>query len=553
MNYRWSNLGKAHSLQDVLRFITKERGFTKQQMLEFLNNKNKMHNPFLFKNMDKIVEKIFYHINNDNKILIVADYDCDGVSSGYILFRTLKYLDANVEVKLPHRLYDGYGLKPKMIKYAYDNKFDLIITVDNGITAVDSVEMAKKLNIDIIITDHHQPQESLPDCLFLDAHVDGSGYPFNGLCGAGVAFKLSNALIPNFKDCSIYDDLLQICSIATIADAMDIIDENRTIVIDGLKVLNSNKQNIGIKNLLIQMGINNKEIQLDTIGFYIGPCINAAGRMDSPDKALDLLMCDDDYKSEKCAKILIELNDKRKQLQKQITNNLIINEENKCLIVEVDPGIAGIGGIIASNITEKYQKPCFVVHGENILSGSGRTIGEFPIIECLTKNEDLINGGGGHSAACGLSIDRSKLNIFQNRCNEIYSSWLINNPDLINPVIKATCEVDFTIISDRLYNNISKLKPFGNGNEEPIFISNNVEVISNKVVGKFENTIQFTFCQKFKTIKGIGFEKIKNKYIELGSPSKVNLMYKISINEWPTGIFNLQLIVVDIHLLEDNL
>ena len=189
------------------------------------------------------------------------------------------------------------------------------------------------------------------------------------------------------------------------------------------------------------------------------------------------------------------------------------------------------------------------MHGENTLSGSGRTIGEFPIIECLTKSEDLINGGGGHSAACGLSIDRSKLELFQNRCNEIYSNWLIDNPDLINPIINATCEIDFTIISDRLYNNIAKLKPFGNGNEEPIFISNNVEVVSSKIVGKLENTIQFTFCQKFKTIKGIGFEKIKNKYIELGSPSKINLMYKISINEWPAGVFSLQLIVIDIHLL----
>lgn len=546
MHYKWDIQGKASSLQDILRYIAKERNFNKEQMLEFLKSKNKIYNPYLFKNMDKIVEKIKYHIKNENKILIVGDYDCDGVFASYILYMALKYLNAFVDVKLPHRLHDGYGLKPKLINFAYENKYDLIITVDNGIAAIEAVNLANKLNIDIIVTDHHQPQDELPNCLFLDAHVEGSNYPFNGLCGAGVAFKLSDALIENFNKTPIYKDLLQGCAIATVADAMDIVDENRAIVIEGLKILNSNDKNIGIKKLLERMNYQDKEIKLDTIGFNIGPCINAAGRLDTPNRALDLLLSDDDYTSEKKANELVELNEKRKTLQKNITDNLSVNTDNYCLIVEIPANIAGIGGIIASNVAEKYQKPCFVVHGNDILTGSGRTIGDFPIIDCLTLNKDVINSGGGHAAACGFSIKREMLEKFQDRCNKIYNKWLKVNPELIYPTLKATCEIDFRLVSERLYHNMSKLQPFGNGNQEPVFVTRNVQIISSKVVGELQNAIQFKFFNKNINLNGIGFLQIKNKYLELNQPANVDIMYSININEWPKGKYNLQLQMIDL-------
>lgn len=475
-------------------------------------------------------------------------YDCDGVTSTYTLYSGLKYMGANVIYKLPHRIHNGYGLKEPLVDFANDNGATLIITVDNGIAAISAVEYAKTLNIDVIITDHHEPQETIPDCLIVNPKVNKE-YPFEGLCGCGVAFKLVTALIDNFEQTDLYNHLLEIVAIGTVADAMDIVDENRTFVIEGLKRLQQST-NIGIRNLFIAAGLDGKKISAETIGFFIGPNINATGRVDNPEIALNLLLSDDSFEASKYAKKVLSLNELRKDLQKAAIETLVINEDDKCIISTIDNVNAGIAGIVAAKIVDTYHKPCFVLHeGHNnkeILSGSGRTFGDFNIMDCVVKNKHIVEGGGGHKGACGVAVKAEKLELFRAACNKEFEEWMKNNPDCMTPTLNCTCEVDLQHINMRLSGNIDKLKPFGPGNPEPIFVSRNVNVKHAKVVGKNANVLQLTVEQGFASIACVAFESVKDKFLELGNPSKLDIMYSVGLNEWPVGEFKVQLNIIDI-------
>lgn len=545
MKYKWKTQGKANNLVDILRYIAQERNFSKEQMKQFILEPSKLNDPYLFNNMKVVVDKIKHAIKNNLKIMVSGDYDCDGVTSTYTLYTTLKHLNANVIYKLPHRLHDGYGLQRSIIDYAIENNVDLIITVDNGITAVDAVRYAKENNIEVIITDHHEPQEELPDCLIINPKVNKE-YPFDGLCGCGVAFKLVTALIDNFYDTELYNQLIEIVAIGTVADAMDLVDENRYIVIEGLKKL-QNTHNRGLKQLFKLAGMEGKVYDANTIGFFLGPNINASGRVDSADIALNMLLADDDFEAEKYAKQILKLNEYRKELQNQAVKTLKINENDKCIIATIDSTNAGIGGIVASKVVDLYQRPCFILHGNGeILSGSGRTFGDFEIINCVIKNKHIVEGGGGHKGACGVSVKASRLDEFRESCNKMFEKWLEDNPDGLTPTLSATCEIDLEFANSRLINNINKLQPFGNGNEEPIFITRNLSVKSFKVVGKNANVIQMTLEKGFIDIKCVGFENIKNKYFELNEPKNIDIMYNIGFNEWPKNVFTPQLTLIDI-------
>lgn len=480
-------------------------------------------------------------------------YDCDGVTSTTVMYLGLRYCGIDVIYRLPHRVKDGYGLKNKLVDYAKENNCTLIITVDNGIAAHEPVEYAKSLGIDVIVTDHHEPQEIIPDCLVIDAKVD-KNYPFDDLCGCGVAFKVIKALVPEIKPTSImennnlYDQCLELVCIATVADAVNLVDENRTFIIEGLKKINDTK-NVGLKKLLEITELIEKQIEVDNIGFTIGPCVNAAGRIDSPDVAIELFLSDDEVIAEKNAKNLIKLNEKRKDMQHEAMEKLEVNDDDKCIVAITENINAGINGIIASKIVDKYLRPCFVLSDNektNVLHGSGRTFGQFHIIDCILNHKDVVESGGGHKGACGVAIKKDNIDLFRKCCSEEYKVWLKENPDKINPIIDVTCSLDFNLVNTRLYNNINKLKPFGNGNKEPMFMSENIKISKHKVVGKKKNVVQFEFNQDYITIKGVGFESIKNKYEEIGCPENVNILYTIGLNEWPAGKFNIQLSIVDI-------
>lgn len=546
MKYKWHIPLEAKTMFDVYKAIAIERKFNRSQMDNFIKNNVFYNDASTFKNIDLIVDKIKDAIKTNKKITVFSDYDCDGVCSCYILYLTLKHLNANVNYILPHRLKDGYGIRVKSIDRMKEEGTELIITTDNGIAAIDAVNRANELNIDIIITDHHQPQEELPNCLFLDAHVEGSGYPFKELCGAGVAFKLSSLLIDDFKNCDIYYELLIACSLATVADQMLLIGENRRIVMDGLEAINTGKASFGINKLLDILNIDKNNVNSGNIGFGIAPCINASGRLDSPDNSLKLLLSDCDSEADYYANKIHSFNEKRKELQNDIFEKIQVDDEDKCIIVTIEGNVAGIAGILASKISEKYLKPTFVFHDDgDKLSGSARTYGEFPIIDCLNNSRDIILNGGGHAAACGLALKKDNLELFKKSCNDTINSWQLENPDKLDKCLNATCGISFDLINNKLINNINKLEPFGNGNEEPIFATKNVEIIEDKIIGKLENVVKFKLKENGVIIDGIGFEPFKNKYCEAGYPKKINLMYKVKLNEFPKGTFKKQLICID--------
>lgn len=545
MDYKWKIRGKAKNIKEILNCIMEERNLTKEQMLDFIKNKPVVHDPFLFRDMKPAIERIRLAIKNGEIICVAGDYDCDGVTSTYTMYTGLKHAGANVIYRLPHRVHDGYGLKNTIVDFAKENGATLIITVDNGIAAPQAVDYAKSLNIDVIVTDHHQPQEVLPDCLIINPAVD-KNYPFAGLCGCGVAFKVISALIPDFENTPLYNHLIEIVAIGTAADAMQLVDENRTFIIKGLERIN-NTSHVGLQHLFKISGLEGKKLDVDNIGFFIGPNINAAGRVDSPDTALDLFLSDDDYEAEINAKKLLALNDMRKDLQKKAISKLKVNQDDACIIGVIDDANAiGIAGIIASKMVETYKKPCFIFHNNNgMMSGSGRTFGDFHVIDCIDNHRDIVEGGGGHPGACGVKLKQERLEEFRKACNYEFSEWLKNNPDGLIPTIESTCEVDFSLVNERLISNMNKLKPFGNGNPEPLFVSKDVEVIRHKVVGKKENVIQLELRQGFYDIKSVGFESFKDKYIDAGCPEKIDILYTIGLNEWPQGTFKVQLILSD--------
>lgn len=554
MDYNWNVLYNAKSLKEILNNILKWKNIPKDKVREFINFNINPHDPYLLTNMDHAVEKIRKTINDDKKILIIGDYDADGVTATSILYIALRYLQANVIWEIPCRFKDGYGMNKRLIDVAKEEKCDLIITVDNGIKSHEEIKYANSLDIDVIITDHHpHTEDSLPTDITIDPTIDDK-YPFKGIAGCMVAFKLVNALIPNLEmlselvDSSLYYELLEIVTIGTIADVMELVDENRYYVKKGLELL-SEPQNVGLKVLMQKLNLYQKEISTNDIGFKVGPCINASGRMETPDYAVKLLLCDDEVEADKWATKLIKLNNERKKVQQKVLRELEINEEDNFIIKVInDDKCKGILGIIAGNIADKYQKPCFVLGGNKELSGSGRSIYNYDISDIINENKDLVSGGG-HSAACGVHLNKNVLYEFKEKCNNHFKEWMKNATiDDLTPTLDIVCQIDIGLIDKRLINNINKLKPYGNGNKEPFFGTKNLEVVNYKVVGKNKNVLQLKLKRGSNKINAVGFGNVKNKYEELNYPKNIDVVYTIGLNEWPPGNFQPQLIIKDIKI-----
>lgn len=548
MKYKWNILSKSTTLQEVLTNILSWKKIPKENIRKFINFDFEPYDPYLLTNMDKAVKRINDAKNNNEKIIIVGDYDADGVCSTSVLYIGLRSLFYNVTWIIPDRVIDGYGINKRIIDEAKNRKCDLIITVDNGINSKEQINYAQSLGIDVIVTDHHQLNGELPCEITINPHISDN-YPFKSLCGCMVAFKLIKALIPNLKkNTELYEELVGITSIGTVADVMELIDENRYYVKHGLQYL-SKTGNVGLRVLLNKLNLDNKELSSSDIGFMIGPCINAAGRLSSADIAVKLLLCDDIIEAEKYADKLISLNEERKRLQSEIVSSIDVTEDDKFAVIKLNNVSHGILGIIAGMVAEKYQKPCFVLVGKkekNILSGSGRSVYGYDINSLIQDNNDIATGGG-HAAACGVSINYNDFDEFKNRCNSHFNNWL-QNADIkdITPVLNISSEIPLELIDKRLISNIDKLQPYGNGNEEPIFVSKNIFINSHKVVGKNKNVIQFSLSQDNTTVKSVGFNAVKEKFIKLNNPQNVNIVYSLSLNEWPRGTFTPQLIIKDI-------
>lgn len=472
--------------------------------------------------MDKAIKIMKDSIDKGEKILIVGDYDVDGVISSYVLYSGLRKCKANVSYVIPDRIKDGYGINENIIKNAHANKVDLIITCDNGISAIEQIQLAKKLGLKVIITDHHDVpfvEDEKGDRTFIvpegDAVINPKQkeckYPFKKLCGAGIAYKFIEGM---YEACGIDKneaiELLQYVAIATVCDVVDLVGENRIIVKEGLKIINKTN-NIGLRALFKETGLDNKEISVYALGFVIGPSINASGRLEQAEWALKMLLSEEEKESEELAKKLNELNKERQELTREglekaieIIENNNMNKE-KVLVVYLEDTHESIAGIIAGRIREKYNLPVIVLTSAHEgAKGSGRSIEEYNMFEELIKCKDLLGKFGGHPMAAGMSIANENIDEFRKRLN---SQTILTDEDVI-PKVSIDMPLMLKDINFNLIEEISKLEPYGKANPKPTFGMKKLNVLEIRILGKDKNVLKMKLSDGTLFIDGIYFGDI---------------------------------------------
>ncbi|PZM86427.1 single-stranded-DNA-specific exonuclease RecJ [Candidatus Gracilibacteria bacterium] len=505
-----------------------------------------LHDPYMLKDMDKAVKRIKEAKQKGDRVMIFGDYDVDGVTSTSILMHFFKKIGLEASYRLPHRVKDGYGLKKYFIDEMASLSVDLVVTVDCGTKDLDVISHAKSLGIDVIVTDHHAVPDIISDeaVAIINPKRDDCNYMYKNLAGAGVAFKLVQALAYEFFDENEAEQYLKstidIAAIGTVADCMRLTGENRIIVQEGLRQI-KNSRSLGIKKL-IQDKIN-EDLDADIFGFLIGPRLNAAGRMDSPYKAVNLIL-NNGNSIDKTISEIEKLNDKRKYFTKEFVNDALnrVNKDDN-IIFYISPAIEhGIIGIVAGRLTEQFYKPSIVLKDEgDKLVASCRSPEYFSMVDILTKYEDYFISFGGHKQAAGFSISKEKFAEFKTKIlTEVNSLDFSKNKKQINvdKIVKLE-ELGFGFL-----NKINKYKPFGLGNEKPIFLVKNLEYEKIEFLGQGRDHLKFTTKYGFKIFAffmGDFYEEIKR------SKSPISLVFDISEDSW-MGNKNLMLKVIDIIL-----
>ena len=558
---------KNKDITKLQALILANRDITNKETVEMFVNPNleKLHDPFLLADMDKAVELIIETMKNGGEIRIFGDYDQDGIASVMTLLDGFLYFYDNLSYDIPHRVADGYGMSDGMVDKAIADGVSLIITCDNGITGFDQVDSLKKAGINVIVTDHHEIETStdgewqaqkLPeaDAVINPKRIDSS-YPFKDLCGAGVCFKLIQALYQKIGgDFEYLASLLEYVAMGTVCDIVSLTDENRIFVIEGLKRLNYTEK-IGIKAILDEMNWH-KPIDEYTLGFIIGPTMNATGRLASAKLAIELLMEEDIDRIYEIAKELVSLNVERKKLTEEGLDKCIeIIEKNNYkdndVIVVYEPSInESICGIVAGRIKEKYYRPTIVLTNslkENIAKGSGRSIESFDIHEACYQYKDNLESFGGHKMACGLSIEVSRIDDFRKFLND--NSKM--SPKDKEKVINIDTAISIDKLSLEFAESLNNLKPFGKDFEKPIFADKAVIIESIAMIGKNKNTLKLSLRKNDIIINAIKFNAIDtanylvNKFGKNITGNKIDIVYYPDINEF-RGNRTLQLRLVDI-------
>jgi len=504
-----------------------------QEVISFLTSGlDKLHDPFLLKDMRLAVERIKQAKNNKETVLIFGDYDVDGVTSSAILYQVLTRWGIRALNHIPHRMDDGYGLNDNIGQFAKQEGVGLIIAVDCGITSNKEVDAFNKLGIDIIIFDHHEPsEEGIPKALaVVDPKRKDCPYPFKKLAAVGLVAKLVQAIWP--KDLKDYLDLI---ALGTIADVVPLYDENRIFVREGLPEITKTK-NLGLSTLLQVAKIHGKKFQPFYAGFVIGPRLNAGGRMESAHRSLNLLLSKDKQEALTLAKSLDRLNSERQRLQRNIIQEALslveqqINfNEEKVIIVSQEGWHKGVLGIVASRIAETYYRPAIVVSLEDgVGRASARSIEGFHLYDALAHCSNLLDEYGGHKLAAGLTIQEKNINAFRKKINH-FAKDLLEFRDLI-PTITIDCEVPLSSLSLELMEKIEQLEPFGEGNPEPLFCSRQVMVKSHPLVlGK--NTLKFWVTDGGRTFSCVGFGMGDYKAL-LQKGQKIDIAYQLIIDDW---------------------
>lgn len=515
----WSE--KFHISPVTARIIRNRDVVTEEEVQKYLYGKlADLHSPMLLMDMDEAIRVILEKISQGKVIRIIGDYDVDGICAAYILTKGLKTAGANVDTAIPHRIRDGYGLNEQLIKEAYDAGVDTIITCDNGIAATPQIAYAKELGMTVVVTDHHEVpyveengvrREILPPAqAVVDPKREECQYPFSGICGALVAYKVITALYEELGNKAEYqavlDQLLQFAAIATICDVMELLDENRIVVKEGLKRLRTSPVP-GIRALMEVNGIVPENISAYHVGFIIGPCMNATGRLDTALRALELLGAEDMRQALSIAGELKELNDSRKLMtQRGVEQAIAYVEEKgllskKVLVIYLPDCHESLAGIIAGRIREKYGKPVFVLtKGEEGVKGSGRSIENYDMYEAMTGCSHLFTKFGGHKMAAGLSLAEEKIQEFESGMN---ANCILTEEDFI-PKIHIDVPMPLALADKKMARELEMLEPFGVANPKPLFARKDVTFISASKMGKTGSFTKF----KMQETEGTCFEGV---------------------------------------------
>lgn len=505
------------------------------------------HDPFLMKDMAKAVERIKKAISKKEKILVYGDYDVDGITGVVVLYSALKNLKADVATYIPNRLEEGYGLNSSAIKKAHKIGVGLIITVDCGITSFKEVDYANSLNIDVVVTDHHEILESRVPLAYavINPLQPGCPYPFKHLAGVGIAYKLVKAL---YDETDLFaEDFLDLVSLGTVADIAPLVGENRTLTRHGLNEINR-RSRIGLNALIDVSGLMGKDISSGHIGFMLGPRINAMGRVGSPQKALDLLLSGDEEAAKALAKMLDTENRARQKIEAKILDEALSKVErevnfkrHRVIVLASDNWHPGVIGIVASRIADRFYRPAILIslYGK-YGKGSGRSIESFHLFDYLLKCKDLLAGFGGHESACGITIDKDNIDLFRDKINEEAS--LEKDESIFNPKLNIDMDVPLNMLNEDVINEIENLSPFGPENPRPVLVSRKLRVKDGpRQIGK--SGFKMWVTDNRITCEAVSFSKGN---LEVPKTSQeVDLAYIPSINNWQ-GLQSIQLELRDI-------
>jgi single-stranded-DNA-specific exonuclease len=558
----FEELARDHGISPVTARIIRNRDVVGMESMDkYLNGGLRdLYSPYLLKDMELTVTILMEKARQKKRIRIVGDYDIDGVCSTYLLYRALNEIGAYADYEIPDRIKDGYGINESIIRQAAEDGIDTILTCDNGIAATTQISLAKELGLTVLITDHHDIRkedgvEILPpaDAIINPKQMDCS-YPYPEICGGLVAYKLVQALyeaysIPEEK----WLEMLEFAAIATVGDVMKLQDENRIIVKEGLKRMGQTKS-LGLKKLIEKNNLDQDAITAYQIGFVIGPCLNAGGRLHTAKLALSLLLSESEEEAERMAQELKDLNDQRKTMTRQGTEKAIeqvesLHQNDKVLVVYLPDCHESLAGIIAGRLREQYQKPSFVLtDGEEGVKGSGRSIEAYHMFDALVEVKDLLLKFGGHPMAAGLSLEKENVEMFRSSLNELAK---LEEEDFIRKIwIDVPMPLEY--INEPLIEELDLLEPFGQGNEKPLFAQKELSIRSVRVLGKNRNVVKFSLASgQGMPMDALLFANGDSFLEELLDSRKLDVIYYPAVNEY-NGNKSLQIVIKNYKILKES-
>lgn len=560
----FNGIAEKYQISPIIARLMRNRDVIGDEAIDFYLNGTveDLYDGLLMKDMDRAVDILKEKIEEGKKIRVIGDYDIDGVNATYILQQGLAGLGADVDTDIPDRIKDGYGLNQMLIDRALEDDVDTIITCDNGIAAMSEIAYGKEQGMTIVVTDHHEvpyleengeKKYVLPPAdAVVDPHRADCEYPFKGLCGAAVAYKLVEVLyrVSGKSEQEVehlQDNLMENVAIATIGDVMDLVGENRVFVKKGLELLKTTK-NEGLHALMQCTGVDTANLNTYHIGFVLGPCINAGGRLDTAKRALELLNASNRREAVTLAADLKELNDSRKEMTEEGVEEAVRQiessswKDDQVLVVYLPKCHESIAGIIAGRIKERYYRPTFVLtRGETGVKGSGRSIEAYDMFAEMSRCRELFTKFGGHKLAAGLSLEEENVEVFRKRINELADL----TEDDLQMKVSIDMRLPFPYINEELIHELKILEPFGKGNGKPLFAESKLRVIQPRIFGKNRNVLKCRLeDQQGNQMEAVYFGEVEDCLQQMEKKQIMSFTYYPSINEY-MGRRTIQLTIVN--------